>query len=55
MGEGLIFSFPAKTQAGEVVVQTDYTHNAFGQARFDATLNELRQEYDAVKALKIIN
>nr|MCH9769373.1 malate dehydrogenase [Gammaproteobacteria bacterium] len=52
--EGLIFSFPCRTEGGKLVVQEGIEHNAFGQEKFTVTLNELREERDAVKALKLI-
>ncbi|MCH9644723.1 MAG: malate dehydrogenase [Gammaproteobacteria bacterium] len=52
--EGLIFSFPCYTDKGEVKVITGVEHNEFGQQKFDATLNELRQERDTVKELGLI-
>jgi malate dehydrogenase len=52
--EGLIFSFPTRTVGGKIEVATDWKHNAFGQARIEQTLKELREEYEAVKQLKLI-
>lgn len=52
--EGLIFSYPCQTQRGELHVVTGLTHNAFGQAKLDATIAELVSERDAVKALDLI-
>lgn len=52
--EGLIFSFPCRTENGKVKVITGLTQNEFGQQKFDATLAELRKERDAVKALGLI-
>ena len=52
--EGLIFSFPCQTKNGEVKIVEGLQHNAFGQERFEATLNELRQERDIVKAKGLI-
>jgi malate dehydrogenase len=53
--EGLIFSFPCRTEGGELKVIQDLKHNAFGQERFDLTLNELRQERDIVKSLGLLD
>lgn len=50
----LIFSFPCRTEGGRVKVIEGIQHNEFGQARIQATLAELREEYEAVKALKLI-
>ncbi len=47
--EGLIFSYPSKTQGGKYNVITGIKHNEFGQEKFQATLEELRNERDAVK------
>lgn len=52
--EGLIFSFPSRTENGKLVVEKNWQHNAFGQEKMKATLDELRQERDAVKALGLI-
>ena len=52
--EGLLFSFPCRVTNGKLEVVTDISHNAFGQEKFQATLNELRAERDAVKELGLI-
>ncbi len=52
--EGLIFSFPCRTENGKVIAVTDVKHNAFGQAKLKLTLDELRSERDAVKELGLI-
>lgn len=52
--EGLIFSFPSRTEGGKLKVITGLTHNAFAQEKINLTLNELRAERDAVKELKLI-
>jgi len=52
--EGLIFSFPSRTEGGKLKVVTGLTHNEFGQNKFNITLDELRKERDAVKALGLI-
>lgn len=52
--EGLIFSFPCRSENGKVRVITDVTHNEFGQEKFQATLDELRGERDTVKELGLI-
>ncbi len=52
--EGLIFSFPCRTQGGRIQVIEDIQHNAFARSCLTATLNELRHEYQSVKDLKLI-
>ncbi|MCW5589749.1 MAG: malate dehydrogenase [Legionellales bacterium] len=51
---GLIFSFPCQTKHGKLHVIENLQHNAFGQEKFAATLNELRQEHAAVRELGLI-
>lgn len=52
--KGLIFSYPCRTEGGKVKVVEGIKHNDFGQAKFTATLDELRGERDAVKSLGLI-
>lgn len=52
--KGLIFSFPCHTENGKIIVNSGLTHNAFGQEKIKITLEELRKERDAVKALGLI-
>lgn len=52
--EGLIFSFPSRTVNGKLEVIEGLSHNSFGKEKLETTLNELRQERDAVKALGLI-
>lgn len=62
--EGLIFSFPCQREHGfvrrlglehgVVNVVEDLSFNAYSQEKFNATLNELRTERDAVKALGLL-
>lgn len=52
--EGLIFSFPSRTAHGKCRIVEGISHNAFGQEKFELTLNELREERDAVKALDLL-
>ncbi len=52
--EGLIFSFPCRTENGKVCVVENIKHNAFGEAKLKATLDELRGECKAVKELGLI-
>lgn len=49
--EGLIFSFPCRQEHGQLKVVEGIDFNAYSQEKFDLTLNELRSEHDAVKAL----
>lgn len=51
---GLIFSFPCRTKNGAVEIVEGMTHNAFGGEKLAATLAELRQEKDTVKAAGLI-
>ncbi|OAI49232.1 malate dehydrogenase [Gammaproteobacteria bacterium SCGC AG-212-F23] len=52
--EGLIFSVPCRTENGKLKVITGIEQNAFGQDKIKLTLDELRAERDAVKALGLI-
>ena len=52
--EGLIFSFPCRTENGSIKVIEEIKHNEFGQQKLQATLNELREECDAMKELGLI-
>ncbi|MBW5802340.1 malate dehydrogenase [Coxiella endosymbiont of Ornithodoros amblus] len=52
--EGLIFSFPCRTENSVVSVIKDVEHNEFGQQKLQETLDELREERDAVEALGLI-
>ncbi|ACJ18165.1 malate dehydrogenase [Coxiella burnetii] len=52
--EGLIFSFPCRTENGVVSVIEEIEHNEFGQQKLKETLDELREERDAVEALGLI-
>lgn len=52
--EGLIFSVPCRTENGQLKVMTDFTQNEFGLSKIAITLDELRKERDAVKALGLI-
>lgn len=52
--EGLIFSYPCRTEGGKLVVVEGVEHNDFGQEKFNATLEELRQERDSVKKMGLI-
>jgi malate dehydrogenase len=51
---GLIFSFPTRVENGEVNVVKGLEFNDFAKVKFEATLEELRQERDTVKELGLI-
>jgi malate dehydrogenase len=51
---GLMFSYPCRVEHGELSVIEGLSMNTFAQEKFNITLNELRQERDAVKALGLI-
>jgi malate dehydrogenase len=53
--EGLICSVPCRIEQNQLKVVTGLTFNAFAQQKLDLTLNELRQERDTVKTLKLIS
>ena len=52
--EGLIFSYPCRTENGKVVVVEGIEHNDFGSEKFNATLEELKTERDTVKDMGLI-
>jgi len=52
--EDLIFSVPCRTEGGQLKVVTGIEHNEFSQEKIRLTLEELRQERDAVKELGLI-
>ena len=52
--EGLIFSFPCRTQKGRLNVVEGIRHNEFGEEKIKATLKELSEEKNAVKQLGLI-
>lgn len=52
--EGLIFSFPCRTEGGKLKVITGIEQNEFGQKKIAITLDELRKERDAVLELGLI-
>lgn len=52
--KGLIFSFPSVVREGQYSIVSGLSHQSFAQACFDKTLDELRQEAEAVKALGLI-
>ncbi len=52
--EGLLFSFPSRVEGGRLHVVQGIEHNAFAKEKIQLTLNELRQERDAVEALGLV-
>ncbi|MGH8969761.1 MAG: malate dehydrogenase [Actinomycetes bacterium] len=52
--EGLISSFPVTSRAGRWEVVPDLEISAFSRGRIDASVRELTEERDAVKALDLI-
>jgi malate dehydrogenase len=52
--EGLISSFPVTCSSGAYEVVKGLDLNEFSQSRIDATVNELKEERDAVKELGLI-
>ena len=53
--EGLIFSVPCRTEGGSSRVVEGLSFNAFGQEKFNLTLDVLRQERDTVKELGLLD
>ncbi|MCW2528500.1 MAG: malate dehydrogenase [Pseudonocardiales bacterium] len=53
--EGIISSFPVTTSGGEYSIVQGLAINEFSQGRIDATVAELQEERDAVKALGLIS
>lgn len=51
---GLIFSFPCRTENGVVKKVMDLQHNEFSQQKIAATLQELRDERDAIAKLGLL-
>ena len=52
VAEGLVFGYPLRATApGRVEIVPGIAHNAWAQAKLDATQAELREERDAVKEL----
>lgn len=52
--KGLIFSYPTRCQNGKLSIVENLSFNHFAQEKFQSSLNELRHEYDVVKALGLI-
>lgn len=53
--KGLIFSFPCRRTHGQVNIVEGLPMNDFSQSKFNATLDELRQERDMVKSLGLLD
>jgi malate dehydrogenase len=52
--EGLVSSFPVRVSGGGYEVVEDLGIEDFARSRIDNTVNELREERDAVKELQLI-
>lgn len=52
--EGIIFSFPCRTENGALKVVEGVEHNDFGKEKFEVTHNELKKERDTVKEMGLI-
>lgn len=52
--KGLIFSMPCRVQHGRLEVLTHFEFNEFAHTKFQLVLDELRQEYNTVKELGLI-
>lgn len=52
--EDLIFSFPCRTEKGQLKVIEGIEHNAFAKEKLRLTLEELRGERDTVKSLGLV-
>jgi malate dehydrogenase len=52
--KGLIFSVPCRTEGGKLKIVSGITQNDFGKEKIQLTLDELRNERDAVKELHLI-
>ncbi|MCP4269760.1 MAG: malate dehydrogenase, partial [Candidatus Brocadiaceae bacterium] len=52
--KNLVFSFPCSVKNGDVKVVESIELGEFGKEKFDATLNELQTERDAVKEMGMI-
>ena len=53
--EGLMFSFPCRRENGIIRVVEGIVMNDYSQLKFQATLDELRSEREAVKALGLLD
>ena len=54
INEGLIFSYPCRTEGREVKVLEGVSHEAFAQEKLTATHLELREEEAAIRELGLI-
>lgn len=52
--EGLMFSYPCRTEQGKCKVVLGFEQNDFGQAKLQATIQELESERDMVKSLGLV-
>jgi malate dehydrogenase len=52
--EGLISSFPVRCSGGDYEIVEGLEVNDFAQSKIDATVNELKEERDAVKGLSLV-
>jgi malate dehydrogenase len=52
--EGLISSFPVRCSGGDYEIVEGLEVNDFAQSRIDATVNELKEERDAVRQLSLV-
>ena len=52
--EGLISSFPVRCSGGDYEIVEGLEVNDFAQSKIDATVNELKEERDAVKQLSLV-
>lgn len=52
--EGLIFSYPCRRARNEIQVIEDLKFNDYSREKFNKTLDELRQERDAVKEMGLL-
>ena len=54
VAEGLISSFPCTTSGGSYTIVEGWTITRFSRAKIDASVAELTEEQDAVRALGLI-
>ena len=52
--EGIIYSYPCRTEGGKLKVITGLEQNAFAEEKMKITLDELIKERDAVRELGLI-
>lgn len=52
---GLMFSYPTRTEGGVAKIVEGIQLNEYSQAKFNATLDELRSERDIVKSLGLLD